>query len=134
AATYYEYRPQYLQYGTSGVGGTVTVVIAGGAGRIKLDQGSAPVFWNITSPAQRVDSGIPAVLLKGTNAANVLNVNRGDVGLAFFGGETAALAALNVGYETNPAGDSTVWLGAGASLANTTVVQTGGNLTVNSAT
>jgi hypothetical protein len=134
AATYYEYRPQYLQYGTTGVGGTVNVSISGGAGRIKLDQGSAPAVWNVTNSAQRVDTGVPAVLLKGTSTANVLNVNRGDVGLAFFGGETAALAALNVGYETNPAGDSAVWLGAGASLANTAVVQTGGNLTINSAT
>jgi hypothetical protein len=134
SATYFEYRPQYLQYGTTGVGGTVSVNVSGGAGRIKLDQGSAPAVWNVTNSAQRVEAGVPAVLLKGTNTANVLNVNRGDVGLAFFGGETAALAALTVGYETNPAGDSTVWLGTGASLANTAVVQTGGNLTINSAT
>jgi len=134
SATYFEYRPQYLQYGTTGVGGTVNVSIAGGGGRIKLDQGSAPAIWNVTGPAQRMESGVPAVLLKGTHAANALNVNRGDVGVAFFGGETATLLALNVGYETNPAGDSAVWLGAGVSLANATIVQTGGNLTVNSAT
>lgn len=134
AATYFEYRPQYLQYGTTGVGGTVAVTVAGGAGRIKLDQGSAPAVWNVAHAAQRVEAGVPAVLLKGTNTANVLNVNKGDVGLAFFGGESAALALLNVGYETNPAGDSSVWLGAGVSLANAAIVQTGGNLTINSAT
>lgn len=134
AATYYEYRPQYLQYGTSGAGGTISVNIAGGAGRVKLDQGTAPAVWNVAGTAQRADAGVPAVLLKGTNGANVLNVNRGDVGLAFFGGETAALAALNVGYESNRAGDSSVWLGAGVTLANAVIVQTGGVLTINSAT
>src|SRR5262249_12471508 len=134
AATYFEYRPQYLQYGTSGVGGTVSVTINGGGGRIKLDQGSAPAIWNVLNSAQRIESGVPAVLLKGTNAANALHINKGDVGVAFFGGETATLVTLNVGYEINTAGDSMLWLGAGVSLANATIVQTGGNLTVNSAT
>jgi len=134
SATYFEYRPQYLQYGTTGVGGTVTATIAGGAGRVKLDQGSAPAIWDVSNSAQRLEAGVPSVLLKGTNAANALNVNKGDVGVAFFGGETATLSSVNVGYETNPAGDSTVWLGAAVTLANATLVQTGGNLTVNSAT
>jgi len=134
SATYFEYRPQYLQYGTTGVGGTVNVTINGGAGRIKLDQGSAPAIWNVLNSAQRLESGIPAILLKGSNAANALNVNKGDVGVAFFGGETATLVGVNVGYETNPAGDSTVWLGPGVTLSNAALVQTGGNLTVNSAT
>jgi hypothetical protein len=134
AATYFEYRPQYLQYGTTGVGGTVNVTVSGGGGRIKLDQGSAPAIWNILNSAQRLESGVPAVLLKGANAANALNVNRGDVGVAFFGGETATLVALNVGFETNPAGDSAVWLGSGVTLANAAIVQTGGSLTINSAT
>lgn len=134
AATYFEYRPQYLQYGTSGAGGTVTVTINGGAGRIKLDQGTAPAVWNVLNSAQRLESGIPALLLKGTSAANALNVNKGDVGVAFFGGESATLVAVNVGCETNPAGDSNVWLGSGVGLANATIVQTGGNLTINSAT
>lgn len=134
AATYFEYRPQYLQYGNSGAGGTVNVTINGGAGRIKLDQGTAPAIWNVLNSAQRIESGIPSVLLKGTSAGNALNVNKGDVGVAFFGGESATLAALNVGYETNPAGDSSVWLGSGVNLANAAIVQTGGNLTVNSAT
>jgi len=133
SATYFEYRPQYMQFGTSGAG-TVNVTINGGAGRIKLDQGSGPAVWNVLNSAQRLENGIPAVLLKGTNAANVLNVNKGDVGVAFFGGETATLAAVNVGYEANPAGDSSVWLGSGVALANAALVQTGGSLTVNSAT
>jgi hypothetical protein len=133
-APYFEYRPQYLQYGTTGVGGTVSVTLNGGAGRIKLDQGSAPAVWNVLNSAQRLESGVPAILLKGSNAANALNLNKGDVGVAFFGGETATLVTVNVGYETNPAGDSTLWLGPGVGLANAAIVQTGGNLTVNSAT
>src|SRR4029077_16570956 len=69
AATYFEYRPQYLQYGTTGVGGTVTVTVSGGGGRIKLDQGTAPATWNVLNSAQRIESGIPTLLLKGSHAA-----------------------------------------------------------------
>jgi hypothetical protein len=133
-ATYAEYREKYLRFGNSGDGQAITVTIRGGAGRIKIDTGTAPAIWNVNDTAAPLESNVPAVLLKGTNAANALNVARGDVGVALFAGETASLALVNVGYRTNRAGDSRVRLGSGVGLANATIVETGGTLEINSST
>lgn len=133
-ATYYEYREKYLKYGNSGDGQTVALTIRGGAGRIKINTGTAQAVWNVTDSSQRLEDNVPAVLLKGTHASNALNVSKGDVGVALFAGETATILTLNVGYKTNPAGDAQVKLGAGVTLTNATIVQTGGTLETNSAT
>lgn len=132
--TYAEYREKYLRYGNSGDAQTVTVTIRGGAGRIKINTGTAQAIWNVNDSAQPLGDNVPSVLLKGTHTSNALNVSRGDVGVAPFAGETANLAAVNVGYKTNRAGDARVRLGGGVSLANATLVQTGGALEINSAT
>jgi hypothetical protein len=134
AATYAEYREKYLRLGNSGDAGIVTVTIRGGAGRIKIDTGSAQAIWNVNDTAQSLESHVPAALLKGTHAANVLNVAKGDVGVALFAGESSSLVAVKVGYKTNRAGDSRVRLGSGVGLANAAIVQTGGALDLNSAT
>jgi hypothetical protein len=134
ANPYAEYREKSLRYGNSGDAQTVTVTIRGGAGRIKLNTGTAQTVWNINDSAPPLEDQIPAVLLKGTHASNALHVSRGDVGVAQFAGETATLAVLNVGYRTSRAGDARVRLGSGVSLANATIVQTGGTLDVHAAT
>jgi hypothetical protein len=133
-AAYYEYREKYLRYGNSGDAQTIALTIRGGAGRIKINTGTAQAIWNVTDTSQRLEDGVPAVLLKGTHAGNALHVSKGDVGLALFAGESATLLTLNVGYKTNPAGDAQVKLGAGVSLADAAIVQTGGTLEINSAT
>lgn len=132
--TYAEYREKYLRYGNSGDAQTVTVTIRGGAGRIKLNTGTAQAVWNVNDSGQPLEADVPAVLLKGTHTSNALNVSRGNVGVATFAGESANLAAVNVGYRTNRAGDASVRLGSGVSLANAMIVQTGGTLEINSAT
>ncbi|MGQ0637325.1 MAG: hypothetical protein ACT4QC_22180 [Planctomycetaceae bacterium] len=132
--TYAEYREKYLRYGNSGDAQTVTLTVKGGAGRIKLNTGTAQAAWNISDSAPALEDGVPAVLLKGTHSANALNVSKGDVGVALFAGETATLAVVNVGYRTNRAGDARARLGAGVSLANAAIVQTGGSLELNSST
>lgn len=132
--TYAEYREKYLRYGNSGDAQTITVTIRGGAGRIKLNTGSAQAVWNVSGTAQPLEDNVPALLLKGTHASNALNVAKGDVGVANFAGESATLAAVNVGYKTNRAGDARVRLGSGVTLTNAVIVQTGGALELNSAT
>ena len=131
---YAEYREKYLRYGNSGDGQAVTLTIRGGAGRIKVNTGTAQAVWNVNDSAQPLENNVPSVLLRGTHTSNALNVSRGDVGVALFAGETANLATVNVGYRTNRAGDARVRLGAGVGLANVTLVQTGGTLEINSAT
>lgn len=131
--SYAEYREKYLRFGNSGDAQTVAVTIRGGAGRIKINTGTAQAVWNVNDSAQPLENNVPSVLLRGTHASNALNVSRGDVGVALFAGETANLATVNVGYRTNRAGDARVRLGAGVGLANVTLVQTGGTLELNSA-
>lgn len=130
---YYEYRETYLCYGNAGDAQACVVTIRGGAGRVKINNGTAQATWNVVSEAQTVENGIPAVLLKCTHASTALNVNKGDVGVAFYGGETSTLVTVNVGYTSNKDGDSTVYLGSGVTLTAPTITQTGGTMQVNSA-
>src|SRR5262249_46766546 len=132
--TYAEYREKYLRYGNSGDGQTVTVTIRGGAGRIKLNTGTAQAVWNVNDSAQPLEDNVPSVLLKGTHTSNAPNILRAAIGVAPFAGETANLATVNVGYRSNRAGDASVRLGGGVGLGNATIVQTGGSLEINSAT
>ena len=130
---YFEYRETYLCYGNSGDAQACAVTIEGGAGRIKLNQGTARATWIVNDSAAGLDNGIPAVLLKGTHASNALHVNKGSVGVAVYGGETATILTLNVGYRTNKQADSKVQLGSGVTLTNCTAVVTGGVLEIASA-
>lgn len=88
---YEEYRGKYLQIDAA------TMLLGNGAGtgsrRIKIDSGSATAnaitVENTGAPAEQ---GLPAVLWKGTNAGNSLEVHAGQVGIAAIGGESATLA------------------------------------------
>lgn len=67
--------------------------------------------------------------LLGSNLAS-LTVNKGVVGVAAKGAETATIGTLNVGYTTTQNTDSKVLLGSGVTV--TTVSQSGGQVEVNS--
>jgi len=134
----------YVEYRTTGLtlsstGNATTVDIGKGQGdgsaRVKLDLGSG-----VTSGTQAVtvhgtaatratgDDDVPCVLIKGSTAG-VLNINKGDVGVALYGGETAVLPTIRIGYVSNKESDSKVIAGPGATL--TTVMKTGGQLEIN---
>ena len=92
AALYPEYREQYLC-----IGATICLIGQGagtGSGRIKVNFGSVQTACTVYGSGGSAEANIPAVLLQGTHAANVLTVLDGDVGVAFFGGETAVVATL----------------------------------------
>ena len=141
AAGYLEYRPTYLKIGTDdSPAQTVTIGVGSGSGsgRIKIDAGGSTTTFIVQNTGSPVESNLPAVLLKGTDAANTLTVNKGSVGVAVLpydesgaAEETATIATLNVGYVTNPNGDATVQCGSGVTL--TTVNQMGGTLEIASA-
>jgi hypothetical protein len=126
SATYYEYRPDYLQYGAT------TVVVNGGGGRIKIDNGSTAVTWNILATGTRVETGVPTLLIKGANNSNALNLSKGDMAVSWFAGESSTLGTLNIGYQTNPSSDSTIYLGPDVTFNNCAVTITGGNIRINS--
>lgn len=136
---YNEYRTTYLTLGDSGDAQTMTVYVGqgegAGSGRIKIDNGDAQTTLIVYNTGQTEEQGISSLLFKGTHASNAATVSKGSVGFAVLGDETASgtcvLATLDVGYVSNPSGDSTVRCGLGCSL--TTVNQTGGRLEINSA-
>lgn len=126
---YAEYRQRYFQIGATTenfLPGT-----GGGSGFIARDNGSAAWTVNVNNTGNPAQQGQPALFLKGTNAANVLNVTRGVVGSATLPSEAATWTTINVGYQQSQNTDVTLILGAGCTL--TTINQNGGQVSVNSA-
>jgi hypothetical protein len=133
---YREYRETYLKYGADADATNIVVKIGegvgSGSGRIKLNTNDSQTTGTVFNSGQKAKPDVPAIVWKGTHASNVLNVYKGDIGIAPFAGETAAIATLRVGFVDNKEGDANVRLGAGVTLTN--IDQSGGTLTVNSAT
>ena len=134
--TYREYRNDYLALGVVGDAVTNTIPIGSGEGtgsrRIKLDSGDAQAVLNVLDTGVRSETGVPSFTWKGTHASNVANITKGDVGIAILDGETAVVATLRVGFESNVEGDAAVICGDGVTLTN--VDQAGGVVTIDSAT
>lgn len=128
---YPEYRDTYLKISAT----TLTIHGEGsGSGRIKINLGSAASTMGISSRGQTAETNIPALLIQGTNSSNIARITRGDVGFAFFDGESAHLATLDVGFEDNQAGNVTCRCGDGVDLTDAAVTQSGGSLHIETAT
>lgn len=104
-----------------------------GSGRIKINLGANASTMSISARGTGETTNVPAVLILGTHASNIARITRGHVGFAFYDEETSHLATLDVGFEDNQAGDSTVVCGGGVDLADATITQSGGTLTIDSA-
>lgn len=128
--TYPEYRDQYLKISVT----ALSIEGQGsGSGRIKLNLGSAASTMNISARGTGEFDNVPAVLILGTHSTNIARITRGSIGFAFYDNESAHLATLAVGFEDNQAGDATVICGDGVDLADATITQSGGTLTIDSA-
>lgn len=127
---YREYRQRFLQLGNSADAQNTQVRVGYGPGagssRIYLDCGTGQATVNVVNTAPPVGTDTPSFCFLGTHVSNVVNVNRGSVGIAYDGGTSATVATLRVGYIDNPQGDSDVVCGPGATL--TTIEQSGGNV------
>jgi hypothetical protein len=125
---YVEYRETYLKIDATTI--KIGEDEGSGSGRIRIATGTTVTTMSIYKTGTAAETGIPCVLWKSGAANNVLIVNRGSVGVAFFGGETAQVATLKVGHITSPSSDAKVRCGIGLTL--TTVVQRSGELELNS--
>ena len=128
---YEEYLETYLTLNVT------TISIGGGegtgAGRTKIDSGSVTSTVNVTNTGQRIETGVPSLLWKGTNASNVVNLTRGDMGIAFYDDETSQLVAtLRLGFIANRDNDARLICGSGVTITN--IDQEGGEATIDSAT
>jgi hypothetical protein len=94
-----------------------------------IDLGASATTAVINNTAPATGGGFGLYLL-GT-ALTVLTVNKGVVGFAARGGEASTAGVVNVNWVTSQPTDSTLVCGSGVTL--TTVNQTGGNLTIQSA-
>ncbi len=129
ASGYREYRTQYLELDATtvriGKSGTGTSV---GSGRIKLNSGTVQTTVHVDNTGSTIDQNVGAFIWKGTNASNIVNLNKGEVSIAPFAGETAVIATLNQGYIEQPASDVEMFAGDG--LTFTTVNMDGGTATI----
>lgn len=123
-AGYIEWRPTYLAFGCT----TWTVNCNSSRGRI--DTGSTTATILINGMGSSTDTGLEALLLKGT-ALTPLH-NKGSVASAVQAGETSTLVSGVVGYITNPSSDAKLRLGSGCTISGTWVAN-GGTIETNSA-
>lgn len=112
---YHEYRDQYLR-----IGATTLQIGSGpgnGSGRIKINVGSVATGLLLVNSGTSADE-LPAVIWKGTNAANTLVQRGGSLGIAVFGAEVATLSTFSVE-------DGQLLLGAGVTLSGALAVNDG---------
>lgn len=129
---YSEYRtPRYLTTDDNSVVCTASLEAGAGqgSGRFMWDYGAGETNVTVYGRGARADTGVPSILLKGSHASNTLTNLAGDVGVAFFAGETATIATLVTG--DGPTSQAETWCGSGVTL--TTVEVNGGKLSTNSA-
>lgn len=127
---YFEYRDSYLKIGAT------TLFIGDkegdGSDRIKIDFGSIQSTVLITDSGDGEDANTPAILLLGTHASNVININRGSLGVAYYPTEVSTIALLRQAFFDDATDDTTVFLGAGVTI--TDIIKSGGELDLNSNT
>lgn len=125
---YVEYRARYWQIQSALV--SIGYGPGSASGRIMHDAGSATACtWTVFNTGQTVEQNLPSLILKGTNAGNILFALKGSIGVAIFASETSTLATLDCGFTSNQSGDVTILCGSGLTL--TTLNQTGGAITLN---
>jgi hypothetical protein len=129
---YIEYRQRFLHIGLATVanGGTQKITIGtgdgSGSGKIQLNTDVDVVALKLLNSGGSSESGIPAVLWKGTNPASTVEVVNADFGSCLVPGETATLASL-----TERAGS--VHLGPGLTLDGP-LDKTGGSIIIDGST
>lgn len=132
ALGYVEYRSRYLHVGLATVaqGGTLAVTFGtdsgSGSGKIQIDNDVDQAIWKVLQSGSSFDVDARDVMLKGTHASNTLEVIAGDVGVAFYEGETTNLASVKVRA-------GTLELGPGVTVTGPVEV-TGGKLISDGAT
>jgi len=131
AKPYHEYRTTYFTTDDNTATTTANLEVGDGPGssRFKWDAGAGQVLMSVFGKGSRVDQGVPCILFKGSHASNVVRNMAGDVGIAYFGGETAVVATLVNG--DGPQSAASTICGSGCTL--TTVTSNGGTIETNSA-
>ncbi|MCP4711596.1 MAG: hypothetical protein GY869_23505 [Planctomycetes bacterium] len=102
-----------------------------GSGRIKIDldgdDGTTPITVNVyNTKTTGTDSNLPAVRLKINDSSSVINILKGNVGIAMETSETSTVGTINVAYTNNINSDAACYIGSGVTL---TTLNTDGGAT-----
>jgi hypothetical protein len=119
---YGEYRtPRYLTTDDNStiLVGNLETGMGPGSGRFNLNAGAGQAVINVFGQGRRIETGVPCILFLGSHASNELNNLAGDVGIAFYAGETATVPTLRTG--DGPASSARTHCGSGVTLTNVTV-------------
>lgn len=131
---YTEYRGLYAVTTNNSVTTTANLETGAqgqGSGRFKWNFGAGQCTVNVYGKGTRELTGVPCILILGTHASNELNNLAGDVGVAFYYGETSTFAVVRNGDGPQSVAHTT--LGVGVTLSSATVTINGGTLESNSA-
>jgi hypothetical protein len=129
ALGYVEYRSRYLHVGLATIaqGGTLAVTFGAdagsGSGKVQIDNDVDQAVWKVLQSGSSFDVDARDILLKGTHPSNSLEVLAGDVGVAFYEGETTSLASVKLRA-------GTLELGPGVTVTGP-LERTGGTLICN---
>jgi len=122
---YSQYRPRYFKIRAT----EVTVATGSQLMRFDFQTYATAIIVNATGSSREQQRR--TLCIQGSNAANVLRVNKGSVGVAMMADETARFDDLRLGYVTNVAGDANVECGQSCTLSS--ITKNGGTLRTQSA-
>lgn len=99
---------------------------------VQIDTGStaSTIVVHDSSTFNTTDSSKPSVLLKASSASSDIEVRKGNVGIAFYDGETTTVDSIALNYVSNAISDANVFIGEGVTLDNYT--QKGGTCSLRS--
>ena len=123
--TYAEYRPTNLTL----AGGTVTIN-APNCKQCNLAFGANTATVTVQGIGARISQFTPPILIIGGNGSSQLAITKGDVGLAYYQGQTADFPTILTSYQSSASSDVTLYCGSGTTLG--AVTQNGGSIIVNS--
>lgn len=110
---------------------TITIGIGSGNGFVlgRFDTMDGETEFDIGNTASSDQAPVPAILILADNAATTIDIGSGDVGVAYYAGESSVVGAISITDGTltvNNATVTTINKGAGATFKsyNTTVDQT----------
>lgn len=129
SGSYFEYRADYLAISAT----TCTIGEGPGNGspRIKINFGTVQTAVTVFNSASGAETGLGALILKGTHASNTISVFKGSVSVAPFASEVATFLTILQGFVTNRAGDSWMHFSSGCTLG--TLTQDGGYMQTDAA-
>jgi hypothetical protein len=120
---YWEYRNTYLQ-----LQATEVIFDCPNCQLARIDSQTYQTTLKVYSTGTSRVQNLETLCWKGTHNSNVVQADRGSIGIAVLAGETATVATLNCGYVSQPESDSNVRC---RSVTLTTVNRIGGTLELN---